>query len=257
MNFALKRISSEKFHDSEIECMLQIRSPYTVTLYKYVRSGEYVYLILEYCPNSLDKIIIQNPRLPLEKQLKMAFGMVLALKGCHEFGISHGDIKPSNFLIDNYGRIKICDFGLSQKITEEPNTINLVGTLAYRSPEMIKMQPYDGFAADIWSLGVSLFILCTGTYPWNISSREKMLKSITNGIFDESLIKDPTLKEIIVKCLQVDPKKRPTAHEITDMIRIKPVEARKKLVRAVHSSVYTTSVSRSNTIRRIRKIQSF
>ena len=44
--------------------------------------------------------------------------------------LSHGNIKPSNFLIDKYGRIKICDFGLSQKITEEPNTINLVATLA-------------------------------------------------------------------------------------------------------------------------------
>lgn len=256
MNFALKKINSTKFVESEIENMIEINSPHVVPLYKYFKHKNYVYLLMEFCPNSLDKILLNEIYVSGEKLNKMAAGIILALRDCHQYGIAHGDIKPSNILIDNNGRVKICDFGLSKKITNEEQKVDLVGTLAYRSPEMIKLQPCDKFASDIWSLGVTLFIMSTGNYLWDISSRDAMLKSITTAKYDESKINNITIRNIISKCLQIEPNKRPSANELYSMLNYNPHSNKKKLMRAACSTVYVSPFVRSQNPHRFRHINS-
>ncbi|EAY03763.1 CAMK family protein kinase [Trichomonas vaginalis G3] len=212
---------------------------------------------MEYCPSSIDKIFLERWVLTNEELYRYAIGMAQSLQSCHEFGIRHGDVKPSNFLIDKYGRVKICDFGFSQKLNRDENNTNFSGTFIYESPEIIRQEPFDGFAADIWALGVSYFILITGQCPWNLYSKDAMIKSIQNAIFDEFQINDLLLRRIVSLCLQIDPTKRPSAEDLVNMLREKIETGRKKLIRPISSAMFTTPLMKSKTHTRIRHVSSF
>jgi serine/threonine protein kinase len=80
-------------------------------------------------------------------------------------GVCHGDLKLENILYDPSFNLKIIDFGLS----EHQNTNCLMGergTRYYMAPEIIKNQTYDGFKIDIFSLGILMFCLVRGHFPW-------------------------------------------------------------------------------------------
>ena len=220
--YALKKIPKAKFSDTEIKCMIAIESNNIVPLYKYFKYDEFVYLLMEFCPDSLDKIIKQCQKsmsyLTVPQIYALARGMATSLVECHERNIIHGDVKPSNFLIDNYGRVKICDFGLSHVQTGDSSTL-YSGTILFCAPEILKKKPYDGYKADVWAFGVTLFVLATnGECPWQISSKENMLKSIHLSLFDDSNIPDKNLKDIIKKCLKIEPNDRPTMKEILNCL---------------------------------------
>ena len=92
-----------------------------------------------------------------EKLGKLIFYKILkGIQAIHEAGICHRDIKPQNILFDKDFNIKICDFGYSTHNDE--NLTDLVGTPSYGAPEILNEEPYDGFKADIFSLGVYYLI---------------------------------------------------------------------------------------------------
>ena len=115
--FALKSVHSERFNQSEVQCMKNITSPYVLNLYNYEFYCDNVYLLMEFCPSNLKKSIY-NGAINEKNIIPYVHGILKSIKACHDNSISHGDIKPSNFLIDKYGRIKICDFGLSSINTD-------------------------------------------------------------------------------------------------------------------------------------------
>jgi 5'-AMP-activated protein kinase catalytic alpha subunit len=96
-------------------------------------------------------------------------------------------LKPENILIDETGRVKISDFGLSvfcRKLQEGPNLMHTTcGTLNYIAPEIVKNTGYDGQLADIWACGVILFFMLTGRRPFDDESVHKLLDKIIVGDF--------------------------------------------------------------------------
>ena len=97
------------------------------------------------------------------------------MAGVHYFqsrGYAHRDIKLENFLLDQNFSVKLCDFGLCKKMTRKDGTKKLLktrlGTLGYSAPELRNSgeQRYDGIKIDIFSLGVTLFMLLTGHCPF-------------------------------------------------------------------------------------------
>lgn len=177
--------------------MIAIKNSNIVNLYKYVHQGPYVYLMMELCRSNLEEFLKENKDVPSSKLHDIAFGMINAVNCCHANGISHGDIKPSNFLFDFNGRIKICDFGLAQKSLHEQIYTNLSGTMMFLAPEVIQRLPFDAFAADIWSLGVSLYCVFASTYPWQYASKYELASSILLGKYDETLVNDVFFRQII------------------------------------------------------------
>ena len=108
---------------------------------------------------------------------------------CHEQGISHRDLKPQNILIDDKGRVKLIDFGFSASSKILLN--QFCGTPAYMCPEIVKKLAYNGAKADIWALGIILYLILVGHFPFRAGNQPELNRLITAGKYryrEEGLI---------------------------------------------------------------------
>lgn len=136
------------------------------------------------------------------------------LAHCHCRSVLHRDIKLDNIILDNERGIKICDFGVS-KIHKKSQVINeQCGTPAYIAPEIIMNEGYEGYHADIWSLGVLLYAMLTGNVPFRAPNIEELKKVIfkCSYKFPEELSEDA--KNIITNMLNLVPEERISIPEI-------------------------------------------
>ena len=212
-DFAVKRVHSKMFREPEAIAMMKSSSSCITQLYDYIMFKGYDYLVMEYCPYSLQDIIKREKL--TEKMIKhYAEGIIRAVKVCHDMNICHGDIKPSNFLVDKYGRVKICDFGLARMIEDEEKSEFFFGTPLFLSPEIILKHPFDPKKADIWSLGATLFVLAAKAIRWSGDSLDEIKRNISNGFYRSHLIHSNKLRELISTCLELSPEKRPTCDEL-------------------------------------------
>lgn len=213
-NFALKKIPADMFNEAEVECLKSIDDPHIVSLYKIYRYQHHVYLLMEYCPSDLNRLINKKQDITPVQLKKYIYDVLLAIKACHNQNIAHSDVKPSNFLIDQHGRIKICDFGLSSINKNRPTSMNWQGTRLYQAPEIINHKKYNPIIADIWALGVTIYFMATKTYPFFSTDIHQLLRKIDAGLYTDDMIADLQLKHLISRCLQKDIAKRATIDEL-------------------------------------------
>jgi 5'-AMP-activated protein kinase catalytic alpha subunit len=84
----------------------------------------------------------------------------------HKLGICHRDLKPENLLMDDFNNIKIVDFGLNNIYKTGKALSTACGNPCYAAPEMVSGKEYDGFAADMWSCGVTIYAMVCGFLPF-------------------------------------------------------------------------------------------
>jgi tetratricopeptide (TPR) repeat protein len=155
--------------------------------------------------------------LPLELLLDIALALAGALETAHGRGIIHRDLKPRNVMVSGDGRVKILDFGIARIIEPEDDdtwqgdltgTGAIVGTIHYMAPEQILGRPVDA-RADIFSLGILLFEMATGSRPFEGRNRHAVLASIlSNEPPPARSLKPelpPRLDEILAVCLAKEP----------------------------------------------------
>lgn len=107
--------------------------------------------------------------------------LVRAIAHCHENGVCHRDLKPDNILIDKNLEVKVIDFGLSKHLDTNIRSLkSRVGTPAYMAPEVILGNTYD-LKCDVWSLGVLMYTLLTGTIPFLEKTLDETLNQIIHG----------------------------------------------------------------------------
>ncbi|CAJ1952138.1 unnamed protein product [Sphenostylis stenocarpa] len=133
-------------------------------------SGD-VAIVMEYVDGGTLETALAGGTFSEERLRVVARGILQGLAGLHERFIAHRDIKPANILLDSKGEVKISDFGVSKIMCRTLEACkSYVGTCAYMSPERFDPEAhggnYNGFAADIWSLGLTLFELYVGHFPF-------------------------------------------------------------------------------------------
>ena len=181
----------EKF-EREINILIKSDHPCIIKLYEIFESNRSLYLIMEECKGGevFDKIIehIQAKDMYTEKDAANIFlQMMSAVEYCHNNGICHRDLKPENLLYLNEGSeaknpIRVIDFGLSQVISPNTKLKTKVGTAYYVAPEILKGSYTE--KCDIWSAGVILYILLSGSPPFNGPNDNAIYKKIATMKFD-------------------------------------------------------------------------
>ena len=166
-----------------------------------------------------EKIKSQNNKSFTESEILDYFTQIcLALKHIHEKKIIHRDLKSGNVFLMKNGLVKLGDFGIAkgfQNTMDKAKT--MVGTPYYLSPEILENKPYDS-KSDIWSLGVLLYEMMTFKMPFNANSLPMLSVKILRGNYTPPpAVYTKDLREIVSKCLLVDPKKRPTIQAILRM----------------------------------------
>ena len=142
------------------------------------REGE-LYLVMPYYPGQTLQRKILRAALSLSQALEVAIQVADGLGEAHRHGIVHRDIKPSNILLSPNGAVTILDFGLARLPDAPPATRQgfAVGTTAYISPEQLRGEDVDG-RADLWSLGVVLYEMCTGSLPFRGAPGPELIEAI-------------------------------------------------------------------------------
>ena len=217
-----KKELQEKSFVNELDALKVITHPFIIKVFDTFRTENELFFILEYCPNhDLQFRVKKEGPLQTAQLLEYASMILDALLFLEENNISHNDIKPSNILIDQYGRPKLADFGLSKKLATGEMSKDFAGTPAFLAPEVLHRHSYDPIKADIWSFGMTLYYLSTGEFPYSTSSADGLFNFALTGFCDVPRTIDPIIRTIIQKTLIVDPDLRMSFKELKALINSK------------------------------------
>ena len=213
---------------SEFEIMKALSgSPFILNLHYCFQTANYLYLIIDYCPNGdftkLEKI----------NNLKLFFAeIILAFENMHNKNIIYRDLKPENILLDGDGHICVCDFNLAKNgMTKHKKTNSFCGSPLYFCPEMILGKGVN-YKCDIYDIGLLIYELAVGGPAFrakNVKSLYEQIKK-NNIDFDYPELK-ADLKDLLKKMVKKNPDERPEFEEIKNHRYFKDIDFNKVLRR--------------------------
>lgn len=166
----------------EIKIMEKLDHPNIAKLYEAFESSKQVFLIMEYVNGgSLHGYLKMKPNRQMpELEAKFLWRQVVqAIYYCHQRNVTHRDIKLENILLDETKTVaKLIDFGFSTCIPHERKVKIFCGTPSYMAPEIVSKSEYSGPPADIWALGVLLFALLCGKFPFKGQNDKELYENI-------------------------------------------------------------------------------
>lgn len=198
----------------EAETAERLMHPDIVTIYEAGQDGALTYIAMEFVDgDDLVPYTRDGHLLPLATVLAIGVRVAAALDYAHRRQVVHRDIKPANILFSpESGQVKVTDFGIAG-ITDGCLTRKgaILGTPAFMSPEQLAGKPIDG-RSDLYSLGVTLFQLCSGQVPFVGESVAQMMYNIAHEpaplLSDVNTCLPPPLAAVIARCLAKDPEQR-------------------------------------------------
>ncbi|MEM9595517.1 MAG: serine/threonine-protein kinase, partial [Acidobacteriota bacterium] len=197
----------------EVRLARQVTHPNVCRVFDLGESDGQLFLTMEYIDGEdLATLLNRIGRLPKDRTLFLARQLFAGLAAAHARGVLHLDLKPANVMIDGRGQAKLTDFGISALEGEAAEGMAAAGTPAYMAPEQLK----DGTTSvrsDLYSLGIVIYELCTGQYPYSGTSFQELAEAHReqvppppSGLVDDL---EPLLERVILKCLEKRPEDRP------------------------------------------------
>ena len=195
----------------EISILTSLNHSHIMKLHAAIKEFGEIHLVMEYIPGL--NLYAYMRKKPLkrydESEVRRLFPQIVsAIRYLHNQDIAHRDIKLENILLDHTNNIKIIDFGYS---THQENTRKsklFCGTTSYMPPEVIARREHNGIQADIWSLGVLLYAMVTGKFPFSGINEKEIMSKILRGVFEMPEDASPNCKALLQKMLHIDPRRR-------------------------------------------------
>ncbi len=226
---AIKILNKENIKTNEDKELVKIEigilklchHPNIVRLLDHLENNDYIYIVTEYIEGGTLGNYLKKKKFNFsERQATNIMNQIASgVKYLHQYGIVHRDLKPDNIMItqqNEYGVIKIMDFGLSKIVSPNEKMVDGYGTLSYVAPEVLLRTPYNK-EVDIWSLGVILFLMLSGRLPFRGCKEQEVAEKIVYEAleFDEDDWETRTQKvqDLISRCLEKKAEDRITIDE--------------------------------------------
>lgn len=199
----------------EIHHHRQLHHPHVTQMYEVIATESYIWIVTELCcGGELFDYLAEKGRLS-EDEARIIFGQLcLAVAYLHDKGIVHRDLKLENVLLDERCRVKLGDFGFTREYERGVYMETFCGTTGYAAPEMLKGTRYLGPEVDVWSMGVILYCLLTGTLPFDDDDEAVMKEKVIRGKYEDPQWLSKDARDLIGNILQMDPSKRLTIPQI-------------------------------------------
>jgi len=202
---------------NEISTLKQLDHENIMKLYEVIDTPKNIYLILEYINGiSLMEYLKNKPQKRIEenKCKELFYQIVKGINYCQMKNIYHRDIKLENILLIDEKIVKIIDFGFSVKCSINTYQKFLCGTPNYMSPEILNKNKYIPKYSDLWSLGVLLYIMLIGSFPFKAKTEEFLIKKINKCEYELPNFISINAKNLIKKILVLEPKNRLSTEDI-------------------------------------------
>ncbi|KAG1789070.1 Pkinase-domain-containing protein [Suillus plorans] len=199
----------------EIHHHRQLQHPHVTQMYEVIATESHIWIVTELCcGGELFDYLAEKGRLS-ERESSIIFGqLALAVAYLHEKGIVHRDLKLENVLLDERCRVKLGDFGFTREYDRGVYMETFCGTTGYAAPEMLQGKRYLGPEVDVWSMGVILYCLLTGTLPFDDDDEAVMKEKVIKGKYEDPEWLSTDARDLVRNILEVDPAKRLTIPQI-------------------------------------------
>ena len=218
---SIKTVEDKELVRIEIGILKLCHHPNVVRLLDHLENEDYIFIVTEYIEGgTLGQYFKKKNFNFSENQASTIMSQIASgVKYLHKYGIVHRDLKPDNIMItqqNDYGIIKIMDFGLSKIVSTQEKMVDGYGTLSYVAPEVLLRTPYNK-EVDIWSMGVILYYMLCGHLPFKGNKEVIIAEKIVNDDleFDEEEweVRSKKVRELISSCLKKEPEERITIDE--------------------------------------------
>ncbi|XP_062393507.1 MAP/microtubule affinity-regulating kinase 4 [Sardina pilchardus] len=199
----------------EVRIMKGLHHPNIVKLFEVIETEKTLYLIMEYASGGevFDYLVSHGRMKEIEARAKFR-QIVSAVHYCHQKNIVHRDLKAENLLLDADANIKIADFGFSNEFTLGNKLDTFCGSPPYAAPELFQGKKYDGPEVDIWSLGVILYTLVSGSLPFDGQNLKELRERVLRGKYRVPFYMSTDCEGILRRFLVLNPTKRCTLEQI-------------------------------------------
>lgn len=206
-----------KFMERELRLGMTISCPYLVRCTDVVYLDKVICMLMEHVEGeTLFRLISDNKPLVI-RHWKRIFGqMCLGIQYLHRRGLAHRDLKLDNVIVDHDLNVKLCDYGILCESQKNFISTTMCGTLPYMAPEIIRGNGYCAKQADMWALGISLYGMMTGVFPWVGSEPMTLFKEILESVIDIDVLPFDT-QEIVVRCCDPSAERRATIDDVMAM----------------------------------------
>ena len=213
---AIKRVVKNSI---EFQAFLNLKHENIVSAYEVIEAEEFAFVLMEFAEfGDVFEYIMNHGLLCIEATLSVFSQIVKAVGYCHARGISHGDIKLENVLLSKDGSAKLADFGFAKQSEFVCASEEFCGTLPYSAPEVIQGLEFNAKKADIWSMGVVLYVMLFGAFPYSDADATSMVMAQLSNtlVFPENTSEN--LKSLISAMLEPVVEKRADATLILHLL---------------------------------------
>ncbi|XP_076407559.1 MAP/microtubule affinity-regulating kinase 3 isoform X14 [Peromyscus maniculatus bairdii] len=199
----------------EVRIMKILNHPNIVKLFEVIETEKTLYLIMEYASGGeVFDYLVAHGRMK-EKEARAKFRQIVsAVQYCHQKRIVHRDLKAENLLLDADMNIKIADFGFSNEFTVGSKLDTFCGSPPYAAPELFQGKKYDGPEVDVWSLGVILYTLVSGSLPFDGQNLKELRERVLRGKYRIPFYMSTDCENLLKRFLVLNPVKRGTLEQI-------------------------------------------